>query len=181
MPSKLVAVRDAPCGCELELADSSRVALNVTHTTIRDYVIADGFRDLESFVDAKRIDVYFQPVAISTTDWDTYSELVRDSGVASSISDVSSLFALTHAEILALPNRLYGGIGCAVDDLPPVFYTSPIADFLPDNHRGAGWFRWAFSSAGYMLHNIYVNPASGTVDIESGRVEHHYLEDHRVT
>ena len=181
VPSKLVAIHDAPSGCELELVDRSRIALNVTHETVRNYVIRDGFPDLKSFVDAKRIDVYFQPVAISMTEWGTYSRLVRNSGVATSIPDVSSLFALTHDEILALPNRLYGGIGCAVDDLPPVFYTSPIADFLPDNHRGAGWFRWAFSSAGYMLHNIYVNPASATVDIESGHVEHHYLEDHRVT
>ena len=181
MPSKLVAIHDAPSGCELELADRSRIALNVTHETVRDYVIRDGFRDLKLFVEAKRIDVYFQPVSISATDWDTYSRLVRNSGVATAIPDVLPLFRLTHDEILSLPNRLYGAIGCAVDDLPPVFYTSPIADFLPDNYRGAGWFRWAFSSAGYMLHNIYVNPVSGTVDIVSGHVDHHYLEDHRVT
>ncbi|GAA5508895.1 hypothetical protein [Novipirellula caenicola] len=181
MPFKLVAIHDAPSGCELELAGNSRITLNVTHATVRDYVILDGFRDLQSFVDAKRIDVYYQPVAISATDWTLYSRLVRESGVCCSVPNVSSLFDLTHSEILALPNRLYGGIGCAVDDLSPVFYTSPIADFLPDNHRGAGWFRWAFSSAGYMLHQIYVNPDSGSVDIHSGHVEHHYLEDSRVT
>ncbi|WP_102017623.1 hypothetical protein [Rhodopirellula islandica] len=151
------------------------------HSTIRDYVILDGFRDLQSFVDAHRIDVYYQPVAIRPSDWDTFARFVRDSGVASSLLDVQPLFDLTHSEILALPNRLYGGIGCAVDDLPPVFYTSPIADFLPDNHRRAGWFRWAFSSAGYMMHQIYVNPSTGTVDIESGHVEYHYLENPRVT
>ena len=181
MPSKLVAIHDAPFGCELELADNSRLALNVSHSTVRDYVILDGFRDLQSFVDAKRIDVYYQPVAINPSDWDTYSRLVRESGVVSSLPDVSTLFDLTHAEILALPNRMYGGIGCAINDLPPVFYTSPIADFLPDNHRGAGWFRWAFSSAGYMLHQIYVNPTSGIVNLETGHVEHHYLENTRVT
>ena len=181
MPSKLVAIHDAPSGCELELADRSRIALNVTRETVRNYVILDGFQDLQSFVDGQRIDVYYQPVAISAADWDTYSRLVLESVVAPSMASVLALFTLTHAEILALPNRLYGGIGCAVDDLPPVFYTSPTADFLPDNHRGAGWFRWAFSSAGYWLHNIYVNPVVRAVDIESGRVEHHYLEDSRVT
>ena len=82
MPSKLVAIHDAPSGCELELVDRSRIALNVTHETVRNYVIRDGFRDLKSFVDAKRIDVYFQPVAISMTEWGTYSRLVRNSGVA---------------------------------------------------------------------------------------------------
>lgn len=177
MPSKLVAIHDAPSGCELELADKSRITLNVTHATVRDYVIHDGFRDLRSFVDAERIDVYYQPVAISPSDWDTCARLVRDSGVASTLPDVQPLFDLTHSEIVALPNRLYGGIGCAVDDSPPVFYTSPIADFLPDNHRGAGWFRWGFSSAGYMMHQIHVNSFTGAVDIESRHLEYHYLEN----
>ena len=172
MPSKLVAIHDVPSGCELELADNSRIALNVTHATVRDYVIRDGFRDLQSFVASQRIDVYFDAVAILPPDWDACSRFVRESGIVSSLPDVLPLFDLTHSEILALPNRLYGGIGCAVDDLPPVFYTSPIADFLPDS-RGAGWFRWGFSSAGYMMLHVYVNPSTGDVDVQSGHVEYH--------
>ena len=153
----------------------------MTHATVRDYVILDGFRDLQSFVDSQRIDVYYQPVAISGADWDKLSRFVRASDAITAIPAVTSLFTLSYTGICALPNRLYGGIGCAVDDLPPVFYTSPIADFLTDNHRGGDWFRWAYSSAGYNLHNVYVNIATGSVDVDTGNVPHHYLEDPRVT
>ncbi len=181
MPSKLVAIHDALSGCELELADRSRVALNITQTTIRDYVIADGFRDLESFVDTQRIDVYHRPLSISATIWDTLSQFALDSPALAALPDVRSLLSYDYPQLLALPNRLYGGIGCAVDDLPPVFYTSPVADFLPDDNRGADCYFYSFASAGSDIHKVFINLTTGSVELESGNVPNHFLEDHRVT
>jgi hypothetical protein len=181
VPSKLAAIHDAPSGCELELADSSRIALNVTHATIRDYVIADGFRDLQSFVDAHRIDVFHRPLSVSVEHWAELSQIVRDSDALATLPNIRSLLSLNHSELSALPNRLYGGIGCAVDDLPPVFYTSPTADFLPDDNRGAHCFFYSFASPGYDIHKLFVNLSTAHVEIESGNVPNHFLEDRRVT
>ena len=129
MPSKLVAIHDAPSGCELELVDRSRIALNVTHETVRNYVIRDGFRDLKSFVDAKRIDVYFQPVAISMTEWvhnrNTYS-----------LDDWP--LALTHDGGFGLRRRISAIYGVAN------YYKHPGRD----DPSGPGWNRRLWKSVG---------------------------------
>ena len=181
MPSKLVAIHDAPSVCQLELADNSRVALNITRTTIRDYVITDGFRNLQSFVAARQIDVYHRPLSISPANWDALSQLALNSPALAAIPDIRSLLSHDYPQLLTLPNRLYGGIGCAVDDLPPVFYTSPVADFLPDDNRGPDCYFYSFASAGFNVHKVLINLTTGSVELESGNLPNHFLEDRRVT
>ena len=182
MPSKLVAINDTSTGCDLILTDGCRIPLDVSLATIRDYVISDGFSDLQPFIDAQRIDVYFQPVAVSPDDWDSLASIVRhaDSPLAA-VPELFTLLSLNHSQISALPHRLYGGIGCAVDDLPPVFYTSPTADFVADDHRGGDWYRWLFTSRGFNVYQTHVNMADSTVDVEVGNLPNHYLENPSVT
>jgi hypothetical protein len=85
--------------------------------------------------------------------------------------------ALPYREVVRLPLRLYGGICPAEYGVKASLYLSPPLDFAPDVNRSGRWYYGLLGAARGWLFKTWVELASAQVEVESGAVPGHWVED----